>query len=243
DSQPRPCRSHRCRDTASTASGMWTMQRVAPERQAPRRASPGPESSRRVPRRWTGEQGPRRPRHGMSSMGSPSSRFKPRPPDEAAGDNWHTVDDRQRQRRQSSRCRTVHHPRAVLEIEFREVAGTFDRARYALPVPLVASGMRADRRVRNDRSVCRTRTCLRTEISRFESNEEHLVEPRPVANDLRRRINREGDERRPSKKKVGERDRLALSTATGKDETVIRLRARLTRINVLRACERGAWQT
>src|SRR5438132_12298241 len=69
---------------------------------------------------------------------SSPSRVEAGPADEAAGGHGHAIDDLERQSRKSSRRRAVQDSRTVFEIELREVARAFDRARRGLPVPAVA---------------------------------------------------------------------------------------------------------
>src|SRR5437867_7235184 len=81
---------------------------------------------------------------------SSASRVEAGPTDESTGGRRHAIDDLERQGRKSSRRGTIQDSRTVFEIELREVARALDGARGWLPVPAVATRVRADGGVGDD---------------------------------------------------------------------------------------------
>src|SRR5262249_55279615 len=154
---------------------------------------------------------------------SSTSRVEARPTDEPTGDHRHAIDDLERQGRESSRRRTVQDSRAVFEIELREVTRAFDRARGWLPVPDVAPRVRADGGAA-DASIRPPGPSVTGQIIRTETNEQHLIESRLVANDSGRRIHGVGGERRAGRRHVREGDEPPFPGAAGEHEAIVRLR-------------------
>src|SRR4029453_13433633 len=96
-----------------------------------------------------------------------------------------------------------------LEIKLREVARALDRARCRLPVPDVTPGMRAHRRVGDDAGrgpLAR----VAVETFRVETDEQDLVEPRIVPDDLGRRVHRIRGEGGTAGREIRERDEVSL---------------------------------
>src|SRR2546427_4142344 len=93
----------------------------------------------------------------------------------------------------------------VPDVECGEVARTLDRSGLRLPLPAVASRMRADRRVGHD-PLGGMGTRLGTELRRIEMNQQDLVQTRLVSNHPRRRIHRVSRHRRISERDVRHAD-------------------------------------
>ena len=124
------------------------------------------------------------------------------------------------------------------------MARAAESPRLGLPQRHVAAGVRADARVRHD-ALRRSGARVRGEILRGQPDEQDLVQPRAVANDLAAGIDGIGQQRRLAGDQIAERDHVPLALATGEHETISglgALGARITRLgrSPARRTEKGA---
>src|SRR5262249_38379781 len=162
-------------------------------------------------------------------------------PDEAGGDEWQTVGDLHRQRRQATRRRTIQNASTRPKVELREMTRALHRARRGLPVPRITAGVRAHRRVSHD-AAGRARAGVAVERTRIETHDQALIEARVVADDAGAWIHRIRGQRRPAWRQVRQRDDATFALAGRVREAIVGLGPRAARGVVLRGDETGERQ-
>src|SRR5438552_11480772 len=138
---------------------------------------------------------------------------------EPTGGDDATIDRPERQHGEASRGRTVDDARAVGRIESRRVARAEERLGVLMPHRDGTPFMRAHGGVCDDASR-RLRPGVRAELRGIEPDQGNLIQQGSVADDLRRRIHREGQLLRTAERQILRGDHLAGALTVGEDEAI-----------------------